>query len=189
MDAAVAAGALPAPDPDVAAEMMLLAEGMLEAEGLSRYEVANFAVPGHESRHNTAYWTGRPYLAVGPSAHGMVDARDASLVGVMSAPPADAGRLRYWYSSDVQAWLDAPLTRPAGVEWLTTAEALREDAMLGLRLSVGIDDALAGRAGVAGVLESLVADGLLTHADARWRVTQRGWLLGNQVFGRVWAGE
>ncbi len=189
MDAEVAAGVLPEPDPDLAAEMMLLAEGMLEAEGLARYEVANFAISGHESRHNTAYWTGRPYLAVGPSAHGMLAAGDASLVGITSPAPPDVARLRYWYSSDVQGWLDAPLTRPAGVEWLTADEATREDAMLGLRLTVGIDDGLARRAGVVPVLQSLISDGLLTHENGRWRATQRGWLLGNQVFGRVWAGE
>lgn len=188
MDAEVAAGVMPAPDPDVAAEMMLFAEGFLEAEGLARYEVANFAVTGHESRHNTAYWTGRPYLAVGPAAHGMLDAADAGLVGI-SAVPEGCSRLRYSYTSDVRAWLDAPLAGPVETEWLTEAEALREDAMLGLRLSAGIDDGLAGRAGVGAVLESLVRDGLVQHVDGRWRVTQRGWLLGNQVFGRVWAGE
>jgi oxygen-independent coproporphyrinogen-3 oxidase len=189
MDAEVLAGVLPAPDPDLAAEMMLFAEGMLAAEGLERYEVANFALPGHESRHNSAYWTGRPYLAVGPSAHGMLAAGEASLVGVTTPAPADAARLRYSYTADVGVWLAAPLDRPAEIEWLTAAEALREDAMLGLRLSVGIDDGLAERAGVVEVVESLVTDGLLEHTDGRWRVTQRGWLLGNQVFGRVWAGE
>jgi putative oxygen-independent coproporphyrinogen III oxidase len=190
MDAEVVAGALPAPDPDLAAEMMLYAEGMLAAEGLVRYEVANFAVPGHESRHNSAYWTGRPYLAVGPSAHGMLAAGDASLVGVtVPAAFADAARLRYSYSADVAAWLEAPLAPPVETEWLAAEEALREDAMLGLRLTAGIDDSLAARADVMPALESLMRDGLLEHADGRWRVTQRGWLLGNQVFGRVWTGE
>ena len=199
MDAEVAAGVLPAPDPDVAAEMMLHASETLAAEGFVRYEVANFARPGHESRHNSAYWTGRPYLAVGPAAHGMVAADDAGIVGVTApapdpasapAPAAEgAARLRYSYASDVDAWLAAPLAPPAQVEWLSCDEAAREDAMLGLRLSVGIDPVLAARAGVVGVLDSLVADGLLEVVDTRWRMTQRGWLLGNQVFGRVWAGE
>ena len=189
MDAEVAAGALPAPDPDVAAEMMLLAEGMLEVEGFTRYEVANFSRPGHESRHNSAYWTGRPYLAVGPAAHGMVAAADAGIVGVTAPAFQGAARLRYSYVADVAAWLDAPLAPPAEIEWLSCEEAAREDAMLGLRLSAGIDPVLAARADVVGVLDSLVADGLLERADDRWRVTQRGWLLGNHVFGRVWAGE
>jgi oxygen-independent coproporphyrinogen-3 oxidase len=189
MDAEVLAGVLSAPDPDMAAEMMLLAEGMLEAEGLARYEVANYAVPGHESRHNTAYWTGRPYLAVGPSAHGMVAARDAVLAGVTAAAPPDAARLRYAYVADVGAWLDAPLSAPSEIEWLSADEVLREDAMLGLRLTAGIEDDLASRAGVVGVLASLVGEGLVEHVERRWRTTQRGWLLGNRVFGRVWAAE
>lgn len=40
----------------------------LEEAGLKHYEVSNFAVPGRESRHNLAYWTGRPYFAFGPAA-------------------------------------------------------------------------------------------------------------------------
>lgn len=41
------------------------------AAGLAGYETSNFAKPGEESRHNLAYWLRRPYLALGPSAHGL----------------------------------------------------------------------------------------------------------------------
>lgn len=40
------------------------------AQGFDHYEIASFARPGHRSRHNSNYWSGRPYIGVGPSAHG-----------------------------------------------------------------------------------------------------------------------
>ena len=41
----------------------------LEAAGYLHYELSNFCKPGSFSRHNTAYWTDRKYLGVGPAAH------------------------------------------------------------------------------------------------------------------------
>jgi oxygen-independent coproporphyrinogen-3 oxidase len=42
----------------------------LSAHGLECYEASNYARAGYQSRHNQAYWGSRPYLAIGPSAHG-----------------------------------------------------------------------------------------------------------------------
>ena len=41
----------------------------LEAAGYVHYEISNFGKPGFFSRNNTAYWIGKPYLGIGPSAH------------------------------------------------------------------------------------------------------------------------
>ncbi len=41
----------------------------MELAGLVHYEISNFGLPGHFSRHNTSYWQGVPYLGIGPSAH------------------------------------------------------------------------------------------------------------------------
>ena len=83
LDVAVGTGLVPEPDPDLAAELMVLAEEYLAVEGIERYEMANYARPGHESRHNIAYWTGRTYVGLGPAAHGMLDAETAaSALGV-----------------------------------------------------------------------------------------------------------
>ena len=87
---AVAGGLMEPPDPDLAADMLLAAEFLLAEAGIVRYEVANYARPGHESRHNTAYWTGRPYLGIGPSAHGMLDGATAAYARASSRTPCPA---------------------------------------------------------------------------------------------------
>ena len=56
------------PDDDAQADLMLIAERVLGSAGMSRYEVASYALPGHACRHNIAYWTGRSYLGLGTGA-------------------------------------------------------------------------------------------------------------------------
>lgn len=41
----------------------------MEQAGLDHYEISNFGLPGHYSRHNISYWQGQAYLGIGPSAH------------------------------------------------------------------------------------------------------------------------
>jgi putative oxygen-independent coproporphyrinogen III oxidase len=57
------------PDEDVQADMYLLAESHFAAAGLSNYEVSNWAVDGHECRHNWLYWQQGDYLGFGCGAH------------------------------------------------------------------------------------------------------------------------
>ncbi len=187
LSAAVAIGDVPEPDPDAAADMMLLAQHVLGRAGLARYEVSNYALPGAESRHNTAYWTGAPYLGVGPGAHGMLDAATAAAVGFTPARGDDIARLRYAVACDLRDGL-TPMPR-VDIEVLTAEETAREDVMLGLRLTRGVPDDQAAAAGATGALETLEAAGLVELVDSRWRTTERGWLLGNEVFSAVWAGK
>ena len=56
-------------DEDLGADLMQVAAEVLGDAGMHRYEVASYAFDGFESRHNTAYWKGIPYLGCGPSAH------------------------------------------------------------------------------------------------------------------------
>uniref|UniRef100_A0A8C8ZRZ6 Radical S-adenosyl methionine domain-containing protein n=1 Tax=Prolemur simus TaxID=1328070 RepID=A0A8C8ZRZ6_PROSS len=68
--AQVQQGALPAPDPELAAEMYQGAREALGEAGFRQYEVSNFARNGALSTHNWTYWQCGQYLGVGPGAHG-----------------------------------------------------------------------------------------------------------------------
>lgn len=57
------------PDDDRAAEDYEFLLQSITKEGYEAYEVSNFCLPGYESRHNSAYWLGKPYLGIGPGAH------------------------------------------------------------------------------------------------------------------------
>ena len=61
--------------------------------------------------------------------------------------------------------------------------------MLGLRLTRGIPEAQVDQAGLNAVMLDLTERGLIEQGAGRWRTTRRGWLLGNEVFLRVWAGD
>ena len=158
--------------------------------GIERYEVANYATPGFESRHNTSYWTGKSYVGIGPAAHGMLDIATAASIGFLynreSERPGDAVRVRFANPSGLDEWL---MGVPPELELLGEESALREDAMLGMRLRAGITLDLARAAGVEPALQLLAEQGLVQLAGTRWRTTQRGWLLGNEVFGRLWDAD
>lgn len=54
-------------------EMMGRAEVILEKSKLRRYEIANFAIPGFESKHNLIYWRNGEYLGLGPGAFSYIN--------------------------------------------------------------------------------------------------------------------
>lgn len=180
---AVKAGAVTLPDEDFAADAMEAAARLLGSCGFERYEVANYALPGHYARHNVAYWTGEPYLGIGGGAHGMLDSAQARALGLSGVRP-DTARVRYSYTAVPFPGVGCSALAP--VEQLTQEEADREDAMLGMRMSAGISEELVESACVAHAMRSLEADGLVVHEGERWRPTHRGWLLGNEIFMRIW---
>ncbi len=63
------------PPPEESLAMLGAACTKLQNIGLTRYEISAFAKPGFESKHNTGYWTGRPFLGLGPSAFSFWEGR------------------------------------------------------------------------------------------------------------------
>lgn len=158
----VMSGELPEPDDDVEADQMQAAAELLTAAGYGRYEVASYAKPGFECKHNIAYWTGVPYLGLGRSAATMTQ--------------NESRRMR------VQ---DGRVT-----DDLNPAQMTAEDLMLSMRMTCGVSDEQVAWASqvlpkVAACYESLRGRGLVEHADGRWRPTERGWLCGNDLYGDI----
>jgi len=112
-----------APDPDAEARAFELAQAVLGQAGLVRYEVANFARPGQEARHNLAYWHNTTWGGLGPGATGQHVGADKGTFWRRTNPP-----LPRWLRGE-EAW----------VEQVSALEHAKESLMLGLRLAQGVD--------------------------------------------------
>lgn len=71
LKSAIDAGKIPY-DEEAAEELWLDGRDLLESRGFMQYEVSNFAKPGHESKHNSAYWALDSYLGAGAGAAGTI---------------------------------------------------------------------------------------------------------------------
>ncbi|TLM98774.1 MAG: hypothetical protein FDZ75_01590, partial [Actinobacteria bacterium] len=132
-----------------------------------------------------------PYLGVGPSAASMLPVEVAlgtPMEHYVRTWPVD-WRARFVVNDTLESFLGYLWDRqPATLEPLSERDAFREDAMLGLRMREGITARLAEKAGATEALTDLWSTGLVAQVDGRWILTERGWLLGNEVFERVWGG-
>lgn len=155
-------GQLEEPDDDVEAQHMETAARILADAGFHRYEVASYAKPGFECRHNKAYWTGIPYLGLGRAAATMTQ---------------NAERRMRVQDGQVTDDLDA-------------RQMAAEDLMLGMRLSEGVPQSLIERATALipetpAAIADLEARGLVLRAGDRVKPTERGWLCGNELYGAL----
>ena len=197
------------PDEDFQAACMDVARERLSSAGYHPYEVASYALDGHECAHNIAYWTGQGYLGLGRSAAGMLDAEDFDrLAGLFPgvAPRGDFHRVRLVQRNDDATVFEA--------EYLTHREAAAEDLMLACRMTRGVASDLLVRAARVIPADDLTAAcdralelGLATwvpeHGDthvrpiasvdviagrtcARLAPTHLGWLDGNVLFELFW---
>ena len=117
-------------------EFALLHQRLTEA-GYEHYEVSNYALPEHRSRHNSSYWLGTEYLGIGPGAHSF------------------NGAMRRWCEQSVAEYVAECRYEE---EQLSEADRYNEMIMTSLRRVEGIDiAAIAERFGVKRA-ERLVAE-------------------------------
>lgn len=139
----------------------LLAAERLTASGYRHYEVSNFALPGFESRHNSAYWTGAPYLGLGNGAHSF-------------QPPLRRWNLREWEEYRLAA--AAGRSAEGERDVLTEEGAALEEVWLGLRTADGLELPPRG-SGRERMVTDWVTYGLAVREQGRVRLTAEGWLL------------
>jgi oxygen-independent coproporphyrinogen-3 oxidase len=166
----VAAGTRVAPDDDDQAEKYELADDVLGASGRDWYEISNWALPGHECRHNLVYWRQEDYVAIGAAAHGH-----------------HAGR-RHWNLRTPERYAAAVrecATTETGAEVLEPEDRAEEALFLAVRTRQGIPVAV----GIAATVDELVRDGLMERAGDRAALTRRGRLLASDVTARLLAAR
>jgi oxygen-independent coproporphyrinogen-3 oxidase len=69
LDKLIQTGKIASPKDEVAQEHFIILVETLEANGLVHYELSNFGKENYFSRNNSAYWLGKKYIGIGPSAH------------------------------------------------------------------------------------------------------------------------
>ncbi len=159
-------------DPDRAADEYLLACEESAARGYVHYEISNFARPGYESRHNRCYWRGGDYLGIGPAAHSFV------------------GGERFYNEPSIERYVAPETELPADVRRFEprAASARRmEELMLALRTSDGLP--LDGVTCPDSAVDELVTGALARVADGRMVLTDRGYLVLNEILLRVSSNE
>lgn len=158
----ISRGAASAPGDERYAAEYLHAQERMQAAGYECYEVSNAARPGTRSRHNSAYWSGRPYAGVGPAAHSF------------------DGRARRWNLAAWEAYRRAVTAghSPVEQEEVLTSDQQRIEALyLGLRTADGIDAALCSPA--ASFRDRLTAwegQGWVAVRNGHVCCTAEGWL-------------
>jgi oxygen-independent coproporphyrinogen-3 oxidase len=158
----VAAGVVPAPDPDLQADMFEAACVSLAAAGYVHYEVSNWAQPRFECLHNLGYWERRPYVGLGAGAHSFRD------------------ETRWWNlrpPEQYMAAVEAGEVPVGGSERLPAADARFEDTFLRLRTFRGVPAAEVEPAAATRFLKS----GLLARSNGSYIATERGMLLLNEL--------
>jgi len=109
-------------DPEKQARHFSLLMQWMEQAGFEHYEISNFALPGHRSKHNSSYWSGASYLGIGPSAHSF------------------NGHSRQWNMANNSLYIQALNKEelPFELETLTEEQQLNEYIMTSLRTMEGL---------------------------------------------------
>jgi len=151
-------------DEDTETDFFEMAMAILGDAGYEHYEISNYARPGFESLHNRAYWRGKDYVGIGPSA-----------VSTM-------GMQRLQNISDYRQYIDRVLSGQsprATSENLTDEMKRTERIALSLRTGEGVPASELQT--FAKQTDELVGLGLIRQSDERIVLTRKGKTLADSV--------
>ncbi|MGA7410680.1 MAG: radical SAM family heme chaperone HemW [Bryobacteraceae bacterium] len=151
------------PSDDQVADCYEAAVERLNALGIPRYEVSNFARPGFESHHNLKYWQLEPYAGFGLDAH--------SFDGVMRTNNTD----------ELDTYLRTIEEQRRPERCQVRADTEEEHFFVGLRLARGIEPSAREWLRFASAIARSVDAGLMKNEGGRLRLTDRGILISNDV--------
>jgi len=182
-------GRYPMPDDDLAAEMYEEAQRKLRANGFTQYEISNWAKPGMKSQHNIIYWLNEPYLGVGAGAHSWLEGQRFFN---LKSPTRYVTAMDNNYkevNQDPIATMQMPFGPVEQVDVTTAVIDISETMMMGMRLNAGVSHIrFEKRFGTPldkifpKELNRLVVLGLVEITKEGVRLTDKGRLLGNEVF-------
>jgi len=159
------------PSPEASHQMLTQAVTTLESIGLHRYEISAFAKPGFESRHNTGYWTGRPFFGLGPSAFSYFEGR------------------RFRNVANIHRYTKAMEKGESPVDFeekLPYPQNIQERLAVELRLLKGVDlEKFSPPPSLQSILEKLIEENYLLKEGNRVRLSEKGLLFYDTVASEI----
>ena len=139
----------------------LICERLARA-GFNHYEISNWARPGAEAVHNSAYWRRLPYVGLGPGAHSFDGAK------------------RRWNTCQLSGYTSE-------YEILTPREAAEERLMLALRTAEGLPEselrslASSLRSDAGRTIDTLLSEGALVQTEGRIRILENHFFVSDDI--------
>ncbi len=158
-------------DDDLSADMFMYTDELLTKNGFEHYEISNYAKEDKYALHNTNYWTGVPYLGLGPSAHSF------------------DGNTRQWNIANNRKYI-ASINKniiPATIETLTPDDKFNEYMMTGLRTMWGVDIKEIGKFGDKYLdhfnknIVKFTGEELILKNEDNYKLSSRGMLYADRI--------
>jgi oxygen-independent coproporphyrinogen-3 oxidase len=177
---------------DLQLEMFSEIGNTLKGLGYDQYEISNFSKPNRHSRHNYLYWDQSDYWGIGLSAHSYNSQKNW---GIRYWNPSNIQNYQNWIQSiQDKEFIETELGRDQDhFEILEPHQALTDFCHTSLRTMTGLEERqLEVQFGkktkqiILSQLAGLESDKLVTrYGENRWRLTEGGILLSNQVFSTL----